>query len=99
VNTVLKSYIRWTLQNISRGRGKGIFIMHGNLSGLWSLKLVTPKVIKGEKVKTPELSEPKWESLIRRRARYKNGKQYHVFGKQILPRLRKKGKTSQPKLV
>ena len=46
---LLKSYIRWTLQNNSRCRGKNIFTMHGKRSGLWSLKLTTPKVINGDK--------------------------------------------------
>lgn len=40
--SLLKSYIRWTLQNNSRGRGKNIFIMHGKRSGLWSLKVMSP---------------------------------------------------------
>lgn len=46
---LLKSYIRWNLEHNSRGEGKDIFIMHGNRSGIWSLKLMIPKVIKGEK--------------------------------------------------
>jgi len=35
---LFKSYIRWTLQNNSRGRGKDVFIMVRKWSGLWSIR-------------------------------------------------------------
>jgi hypothetical protein len=35
---LLQSYIRWTLQNNSRSRGKDIFLMVEKGSGRWSLK-------------------------------------------------------------
>jgi hypothetical protein len=35
---LLKSYIRWELQNNSRCKGKNIFIMVKKGSGLWSLR-------------------------------------------------------------
>ncbi|MHA1410510.1 MAG: hypothetical protein ACTSQY_09450 [Candidatus Odinarchaeia archaeon] len=35
---LFKSYIRWTLQNNSRGRGKDVFIMVRKGSGFWSIQ-------------------------------------------------------------
>jgi len=35
---VLNAYIRWTLQNNSRGRGKDVFIMIRKGSGLWAIR-------------------------------------------------------------
>ncbi len=38
---LLKAYIRWELQNNSRGKGKNIFIMVRKGSGFWELKSPT----------------------------------------------------------